>query len=79
MCKLKKIEAQEICAGKIGSSDINCMAIGTDHLKINNEYGTIEVGENKGLTDCICCGNKNLYFINGILVKSEEVNNEHNS
>lgn len=72
MCK--KIEAPEISAGKIGASEINCMAIGTDILKINNEYGKIEIGEHKGQTSVVDCGNKKLHFINGILVKIEEAN-----
>ena len=60
--------------GKIGASEINCMALGTDHLKINTEYGTIEIGEHEGQTSVIDCGNKKLHFINGILVKIEEAN-----
>jgi len=59
--------------GKIGASEINCMALGTDHLKINNEYGTIEIGEHEGQTSVVDCGNKKLHFIDGILVKIEEV------
>ena len=77
MCK--KIEAPEISAGKIGASEINCMAIGTDILKINNEYGTIEIGQYKGQTYVVDCGNKKMHFIKGVLVKIEEVANEHNS
>lgn len=70
MCK--KINAEQITTGKLGASEINCMAIGTDCLKINNKYGIIEVGEETGLSASIDCGNKTLYFSNGILVRIEE-------
>ena len=73
MCKNnKKIEAQEINAGKIGASEINAMAIGTDYLKLNHDFNFIEIGKYKGATRTIEIDGHKLTFIGGILIEEEK-------
>lgn len=72
MCKFKKVEAQEMYAGKMGASEINAMAIGTDCFQLNHDFNFIEIGQYQGQTTIVDCGNKKLHFVGGILVKIEE-------
>lgn len=67
MCNKK-----EINAGKIGASEINCMALGTDYLKLNHDFNFIEVGKYIGKTTEININGVKLKFVGGILVEEEK-------
>lgn len=63
MCKKNETNAE----------NINAMSIGADFIKLNHDYNFYEIGDYNGQTAVINCGNKNLFFMGGILVKIEEV------
>lgn len=74
MCKFeikKGNESAQINAGKVNASEINCMAIGTDNLKLNHEFASVEIGDYEGQTVDADCGNCILHFKGGILVGIE--------
>jgi len=68
MCK----KNEEISAGKIGASEMKCMALSTDCLRLNHDYNFIEIGNYIGKTAIIDLGNKKLHYVGGILVDIEE-------
>jgi len=65
--KIKKINV-----GELNSSSINSQTVSSDIIKINNEYGHYEIGNNIGKTEELLLEKYILVFKGGILVDIQE-------